>query len=374
MTPISTGYQPQFGLGALYQGFNTANADRLNEEEVLKAFLQNQKEQNEAPLNQIIKTWEAKQAQGKMDDPEYLPKSLEGYKGQMNSQIAAGNKGMRTWESDADVTVQGNKNKFFMGKLLEDWNNARLTEELTSPENSIGFDMSPKAQLNGQWGGEGLQKGRPTWSGPNPPERELRNWSDWGNNQLPNIAKQSDMLKSFGVDSPTQPTPTNVFDTFKKPNVDKLQNILVNTPEQLQKLAQIQAKGDEALQLQGLRNESALAVAMQRLQDKSGKPLSMKDTIAKAARIIHGLEPGDVEAARMFMRELENSQLRSNPAGYAPGGINLQGTQESGKYQTFPSPVQQSGALNIQGILPSINSAPTGTLSDGTKFTVKNNK
>jgi len=337
MTPISTGYQPRFGLGALYQGFNAGNADSLNEEEVLKALLQNQKEQNEAPLNQIIKTWEARQAQGKMDDPEYLPKSLEGYKGQMNSQIAAGNKGMGTYESEIATTNAENKNKSRMANLFSQFIDEQLGQGYEAP--------TPLEGSNGQMG---FNFGSASNALKNP------NLSE----QHKQLILQDSMKRG---ENPLQ-------------NFSKIQNALVNTPEQLQKLAQIQAKGDEALQLQGLRNESALAVAMQRLQDKSGKPLSMKDTIAKAARIIHGLEPGDVKAARMVMRELENSQLRSNPAGYAPGGINLQGTQESGKYQTFPSPVQQSGALNIQGILPSINSAPTGTLSDGTKFTVKNNK
>ena len=41
--PIETDYRPNFGLGAYYQGINAANAKQLTEEDILKAFLANQK-------------------------------------------------------------------------------------------------------------------------------------------------------------------------------------------------------------------------------------------------------------------------------------------------------------------------------------------
>ena len=60
---IETDYKPNFGLGAYYQGINAANAKQLSEEEILKAFLNNQKEQNEQPLDLMIKQWQAAHAQ-----------------------------------------------------------------------------------------------------------------------------------------------------------------------------------------------------------------------------------------------------------------------------------------------------------------------
>lgn len=48
---IETGYKPEFGLGALYQGFNAANADQSAQEELLKQFLANQREQSMQPLD-----------------------------------------------------------------------------------------------------------------------------------------------------------------------------------------------------------------------------------------------------------------------------------------------------------------------------------
>ena len=37
--PISTGYIPEFALGALYQGMNASNANAQSQEDVLRAFL-----------------------------------------------------------------------------------------------------------------------------------------------------------------------------------------------------------------------------------------------------------------------------------------------------------------------------------------------
>ena len=45
MQNITTGYQPEFGLGALYQGINAANTESANEEELRKLFLANQQSQ-----------------------------------------------------------------------------------------------------------------------------------------------------------------------------------------------------------------------------------------------------------------------------------------------------------------------------------------
>ena len=52
MQNISTGYTPEFGLGALYQGFNAANADQSNELELIKQFLANQHAQVQNPLDE----------------------------------------------------------------------------------------------------------------------------------------------------------------------------------------------------------------------------------------------------------------------------------------------------------------------------------
>ena len=392
MTPISTGYQPEFGLGALYQGFNAANADRLNEEEVLKHFLQNQKDIREAPLNQIIKQWEAKQAEGKMGDPEYLAKMMEGYKGQMNSQIAAGNKGMRTWESEADATNQDNKNKSFMGKTLEDWNKLRLEQQIQQSQK----DQEPTATINripDQWGGEGLQKGSPiTWSGPwggnTNKANALSAFTGWRGGALGDISKQSNMVKSFGLESESQPP---VFSNMVQKQLQEqgqppqnnllaqMQNILVNTPEQLQKMAQINARGENALELVGKRNEGMLASAMKRVN--KDKPLNIDQTIAKASRILAGIEEGDKDAARIIIEELRDYKLSTNPQAYNGTQMNIPATQRTGEITNFPNALEQSRAGRSNRMLTGDSTrrkeaqeqrgVATGQVSSGNKFKVE---
>ena len=51
LAEIDTGYKPEFGLGALYQGMNAANADMSAQEEILRQFLANQREQQMQPLD-----------------------------------------------------------------------------------------------------------------------------------------------------------------------------------------------------------------------------------------------------------------------------------------------------------------------------------
>ena len=86
---IETGYKPEFGLGAVYQGFNAANADNSAELEIIKQFLANQREQQMQPLDVNIKQTESDRATvGR--SPEMLDAYQRGYIGQNNSQDAAG--------------------------------------------------------------------------------------------------------------------------------------------------------------------------------------------------------------------------------------------------------------------------------------------
>lgn len=86
---ISTGYRPEFGLGALYQGFNAANADQMAQEDILKQFLANQREQQIQPID-------VQQAQQNLDagqyktSPEYQTGMRDTVSGQGMSNLAAG--------------------------------------------------------------------------------------------------------------------------------------------------------------------------------------------------------------------------------------------------------------------------------------------
>lgn len=86
---IDTGYKPEFGLGALYQGYNAANADQSAELELIKQFLANQREQQMQPID-------VAQAQQTLDSgkykttPEYQTGMRDTISGQGMSNLAAG--------------------------------------------------------------------------------------------------------------------------------------------------------------------------------------------------------------------------------------------------------------------------------------------
>lgn len=48
---IDTGYKPEFALGALYQGFNAGNADQSAQQEIIKQYLANQREESMQPID-----------------------------------------------------------------------------------------------------------------------------------------------------------------------------------------------------------------------------------------------------------------------------------------------------------------------------------
>ena len=104
MANINTGYQPQFGLGAYFAGENAANQEAMSQEELLRAFIENQKAQQSYkqaerinPLEVIKKqqenqvgAYDAAYATKKLNDPNYMDANIQGQIGQMQTQAAAG--------------------------------------------------------------------------------------------------------------------------------------------------------------------------------------------------------------------------------------------------------------------------------------------
>ena len=89
MNEIKTGYTPEFGLGAFFQGVNAANADAFNEEELLKQRLANQQSQVMNPLEAQLKQlsiapakYEEALSKARLTDPEYIRSMLNERKGQ----------------------------------------------------------------------------------------------------------------------------------------------------------------------------------------------------------------------------------------------------------------------------------------------------
>ena len=298
--PISTGYIPEFALGALYQGMNASNANAQSQEDVLRAFLANQREQNTQPLDQIIKTWDATKAQGQLNDPDYLSALLEGYKGQMNSQIAAGRKAMDTVDSDIDTINQENDIKQYRGNLFKRF----MEEQMQEP--------TPPTPVTGDNGVQGFNFGSA--------QNALKN---------PNLTPEQkqliiqDVQKSGGLFS----------------NMNRLQETLINTPEHLQKMELQKMLADNRLEINAGRNQSLIEAAKVRASQMTKDP-KLQSVLANALLIVSGSiesTPEQLEAAKKLL-EVNTKRVAIEKSAAVQPGIDLSQTQETGKYKQQETP------------------------------------
>ena len=366
--PIETDYRPNFGLGAYYQGINAANAKQLTEEDILKAFLANQKEQNEQPLDLMVKQWQAAHAQDQLNSPEYRKSMLDGYMGQMQSQIAAGRKASETVASEIPAINQENKNKLFMGKTLEDWNNLRLEQQVQEAQEPTTTSGSLPNIWGGELRGSPLQTStNPSWSGPG----GIQRWSDWGNNVLGNMKKESNVANAIRTREDQQPPVlSNMIKEQPQGNVlSKLQNILVNTPEQIQALNKVKAMGENQQNVADTRGQYLLQAALARLQKTGEKPLTLDQAVARSQRILAGQEAGDKQAAEILITNARNYKLSSQAAAWQGNNLNLPATQQTGQIQNSPSAVEQAGLLT--GDSTRRNETLRNRTTSGNKFTVE---
>lgn len=151
---IETDYKPDGALGALYSGFNAANADQSAQLELIKQALANQREQQIQPYDVNIKSAESARA-----DMQKLPEMLDAYKrlymGQADSTQAAGSKAINTWQNEAELANRENRNKI----TQQDWESRLNTLKQASIDaaqngGSIGFPMQNSQTTAQQWMGE----------------------------------------------------------------------------------------------------------------------------------------------------------------------------------------------------------------------------
>lgn len=337
--PIETDYRPNFGLGAYYQGINAANAKQLTEEDILKAFLANQKEQNEQPLDLMVKQWQATHAQDQINSPEYRQAMLDGYIGQMKSQIAAGRKASETVSDEIPAINQENKNKFEVAKLLEQFRNKQLGQD--QPTSSY----EQPTPLQGDNGKMGFNFGSASNALQNPDltlqQRQLI---------MQDAAKRGE----------------NVLSTFKQSG---LENALVNDPEHLKAINKIRVMGENQLNVADTRGQYLLQAALARLQKTNEKPLTLDQAVARSQRILAGQEEGDKQAAEILITNSRNYKLSSQAAAWQGNNLNLPATQQTGQIQNSPSAVEQAGLLT--GDNTRRNEALKNRTSSGNKFTIE---
>lgn len=142
---ISTGYKPEFGLGALYQGFNAANADQSAQEEILKQFLANQRSQQMNPID-------VQQAQQTLDagqyktSPEYQTGMRDTISGQGMSNLAAGQtaSALQPFKQRAEQT--GLQNQQWAGDVQGQIN--QLNDMITTEPNPLTRMAATKMRQN----------------------------------------------------------------------------------------------------------------------------------------------------------------------------------------------------------------------------------
>ena len=347
---IETGYKPEFGLGAVYQGFNAANADMSAQEELIKQFLANQREQQMQPMDVNIKRTESDRATAGRS-PEMLDAYQRGYIGQMNSQDASGRKAMETAQGEIDLANAANRNKLTTEQLLKRLNDLKQTR--IEGGGQIGFGMQQPEQ--------------PSQAGFNwkiPPEVQAQR--DQGRigilrqekQQFPNdpmLAKELALAEANIDKTPSLPQPINANDsplvqqapkrnggiTPGGPEYEAVMQALVDTPELRQKLLQ----GDQKLDSAEFQRMLALAAAE---RTSAARGSAGKDPYIEWNKLTPQKQMMALEAARV---------LGINPITRQP--------LQPGEQEAFDATYQQGAALSALPVQPKSGSIDIGAQTQG---------
>ena len=124
-------------------------------------------------------------------------------------------------------------------------------------------------------------------------------------------------------------------------NFSKVQNALVNTPEHLQKMEQLNTKGDYSLEVVRLRNEGMLANARAKASQIVKDP-KYTDIVAKAILIDADPDatPEEKAKAARIIQLYTRIEVVKRSAGQVPG-LDLAGTQETKKPVMGTTPARE---------------------------------
>ena len=146
MQEIDTGYKPEWGLGAYFAGQNAANKEAFNEQDLLRAFLANQREKQQQPLDLDIKAQEAQMARAKMTDPDYAKWALQNMIGQGKIVGAQGDIAQATLPQTIQNKQQDLRTSGLMGNLNEAFAKLKQNALQGQGKGTIGFGMQPQQQ------------------------------------------------------------------------------------------------------------------------------------------------------------------------------------------------------------------------------------
>lgn len=191
---IDTGYKPEFGLGAVYQGFNAANAEQGAELELIKQFLANQREQQMQPLEVkkanltnkgIVFDNMVKSLQGAQANSQNTSRGLEIFR---KAKEAEQNKSIRQDELDAALHPDRLRAAPMQGQQLVDY--ANIDSEISTAQRQLASGV----------GDNGLPLSQPLLDDLNTRIQELtarRGYTPehWGKVDLENVKGEWDLKK-----------------------------------------------------------------------------------------------------------------------------------------------------------------------------------
>ena len=286
---INTGYKPEFGLGALYSGWNAGTRMRSNEEEILQQLLANRQKQQEMPYDLDIKRYEGALANAKRLSPNYIPEALRGYIGQMQSQQAAGTGAMQTMQGKVDAVNAENANSTGENVL-----NKMIRDIQTGQGGNIGFGKFGSARMEGD-GNLGLYQDVMNNPDITPEQRML----------IEQDAQKSGMLnKSQGL-------------------LDKFMSAAVNTPKHQQALALGEQRGNFGLANTQMRSQAQIEAMRERVARMNIKDPTESQRRAYALAVYSGQIQGDVEAADRYLQMQTYMDVQKSGTNQKPGGYDL---------------------------------------------------
>lgn len=359
---ISTGYKPEFALGALYQGYNAGNADNASQLANLANEQALQKARITDPYDALKSVYEGQLANAKSQDPNYIPWQLKGQMGQMMSQDAAGRMKQDTYQEELDATKQELTNKLKKGKLtqeeqdhylgrINDLKRRRDSGELGQTGTS-GFTMQQPEQqsdLNPNYGNEGrgltplpilkneaamkTSMGDDYRSGSKPYDletidKEIKQFGD----KTGELSKERARIVAELSQGGTVEQPTSIMQRFSQSGTDGknkflqgipgtdtyhegMMGILMDTPEFRQKLALGEQKTDSAEEIAAKRLEAAAAKAKKELSDPK-----YNEQLATAFKMYANpsASPQQKYEAETFIYMDRQRRLAANPTAYTP--------------------------------------------------------
>jgi len=293
---IETGYKPEGALGALYQGFNAANADQGAELELIKQFLANQREQQMQPLDVGVRQWDAAQAQDKMNDPVFRQMLLKGSIGKNQSDAARGQLDTETLQSLIGLTQAQHAQGTGKANLLSTFQNAQQgavdalgspqqgapiptpQPETAAPTSGFNWQIPPAVQQSRDRQSLGIML-KELEDNPNDLNliRDIQNRKKTIGNFAPQQEQIPQAVAPEVAQAPTtQPAPLGS-------RYRQIANILKDTPEHMGRMEELAANMDSKIQVANIAAEARLKAAQEAANN--GETIKAKD-LSHSAKLL----------------------------------------------------------------------------------------